>query len=411
MPFELITPLPWPRGLSFAGDSLYALCRGRPRGAGGPDPNIEDNAGAIFKIPTSGGAPELAYSPTSPPFKLWNRQLPRQVDIDTDRPYAGMVWHKASQNFFICCFSGIDKPTDSKSFQKNATDAVLRLNQSTSEWFEVERHDATVVPLNIRKQVPPNIDNRYFPSSPLSPPHRWDLPHGWLNGPDGLLVYGNALYVVGKDNHSLVRYDLSVLSGEPSLEHLPSTLLRKDSKEVLIAGRATELFDGPSSLATDGENLYIGMRSTDVVLGFPVNGPFKEGFIVAELPEGSEVIDIALSSFGNLFISTKKGKIWNCGKPNKDKPFTARTPKSASPVPPDSIPEFPPGSTPQIPPDSIPKNPVLFTSISVGRTAQLPGNGSNIVFDSEGTLYACCNANDGGIYRFVGADNKQQMTL
>ncbi|UJB73128.1 hypothetical protein HRE53_30930 (plasmid) [Acaryochloris sp. 'Moss Beach'] len=321
---------------------------------------------------------ELAYPSINPPFRLWSRQLPRALDIETDRPYAGMVWHKGSQNFIICCFSGIDKPTEEVSFRKNATDAVLRLDQRNGKWFEVERHNAEVVDETLRKSLTTSIPNIHFPSAE-------NLPRGWLNGPDGLLVYGDELYVVGKDNHSLIRYDLSMILDDPLLENLQSSLVRKDSKEVLISGNNLPLFDGPSSLATDGERLYIGMRTTNVVLAFPLNGPFDEAVIVAELPEGSEIIDIALSPSNKLFISTKLGKIWNTGIPNLNEPFRANFLNSFADLP--GLPDI----------------------NNFNGTTELPANGSNIVFDTEGTLYACCNFKDGGVYRFVRADDNLSL--
>ena len=358
---ELLASVLWPRGLCFAGGRLFALGRGRPRGAGGPDPDIADHAGSIFEVPLSGSGAVETHLPNDPPFHLWDRLLPIHSDIETDRPYAGLAWHEVSQNFLVCCFSGIDKPTSSVAFRKNSTDAVLRFDCRNGRWFEVERHDGTVVPEDLRRSLTTSIPNNYFPSNDSS------LPHGWVNGPDGLLVHDNDLFIVGKDNHSLVRYDLTPILSDPEYGHLPSVVLRKDSKDVLVDGSVAPMFDGPSALATDGTYLYVGLRTTDIVLGFPWAGPFDSAFLAATLPSGVELIDLAMSSGGELFVSSKRRKIWNAGVPD-------------------------PATT--------------YAATDSNVFAQLPGNGSNITFGDDGVLYACCNVDDGGIFHDTSGSRK-----
>ena len=47
--------------------------------------------------------------PTAPPFVLWDRTAtPPESDRATDRPYCGLRYHAASDNLFICGFSGVD---------------------------------------------------------------------------------------------------------------------------------------------------------------------------------------------------------------------------------------------------------------------------------------------------------------
>ena len=50
---RISTAVPWPRGLVFTDGKLFALARGRHRRAGGPDPAIEDMAGALFTVDPS----------------------------------------------------------------------------------------------------------------------------------------------------------------------------------------------------------------------------------------------------------------------------------------------------------------------------------------------------------------------
>lgn len=356
MTMELLASVPWPRGLCFAEGRLFTLGRGRPRGAGGPDPEICDQAGTIFEVSLSGNGAVETHAPCDPPFKLWDQSLPTYSDIETDRPYVGLVWHEPSKNFFICCFSGIDKPTSSLSFRKNATDAILRFDCRVGKWFEVERHDGSVVPEDLRReQTTAAIPNNFFPSSDSS------LPNGWINGPDGLLVHDDDLFVVGKDNPSLVRYDLKPILDNPEYAHLSSTVLRRDDKDITVEGVTSPLFDGPSALATDSSCLYVGLRTTNVVLGFSLTGAFDSAFLAAKLPQGSELIDLAMSPEGELFVSSKHEKIWNLGVPDPDQTYVA-------------------------------------TDANVYAT--LPGKASNIVIGDNDILYACCNANKGGVFQY-----------
>lgn len=349
-----LASIPWPRGLCFVGTTLYAIARGRPRGEGGPDPGIDDSAGWIYKLSLSGAASRI-YEPSPSVFRLWDRSIPIYSDIETDRPYASLVWHDESQSFYCCGFSGIDQPTPTIDFRKNATDAIFRFHRPTKQWFEVERHDASVVvdpPTDRSAPTTGAIDNRFYPSDTAT------RPQGWLNGPNGLLIHDSHLFAVGKDNHSIIRYDLTDARRHPTTStHLQGNVLRIDSRRVSVGGISKpKLFDSPSALATDGGSLYVGLRATNVVLRFPLSGRFDDSELVARVPDGYEIIDLVMSPTEELFVSTKVGKIWKVG----------------------------------------PTLPYVATDANV--YAALPGNGSNITIAADGTLFACCNDSGGAVY-------------
>lgn len=397
MHFELLASLPWPRGLAFADDKLYALCRGRPRGAGGPDP--EDRAGSLYEVPLDGAPVKLLAQPEDPPFRLWDPTVPKHEDIDTDRPYAGLAWHPRSRNFFICCFSGIDSPHGYGGFRKNATDGVLRFDLDASRWFTVERHTTShidsVTPNPRKKPRLEAMRNNFYPN-PGS-----DLPRGWLNGPNGLSVHGDELFVVGKDNHSVVRYDLSVLSNGSADRHeqgLPSDPYRltpdgrTGDTSVLIDEEYSELFDGPSSLVVSGKTIYIGLRSNNLVLAFVLGSDLRTARKVAQIPSESGLIDLAVAPSGALFASLKNGEVHRVSNPEA----AFADPQSLAGLTSQQL----YATMPKTQPEKL---------VAGGEVYQLDDNGSNIIFGPDGTLYACCNKDGGGIYQLSGADTPSNV--
>ncbi|MEM7039040.1 MAG: hypothetical protein AAF570_18820 [Bacteroidota bacterium] len=360
---EKLASVPWPRGLCFANGKLLALGRGRPRGAGGPHPSIDDRAGTIFEIETSTGNIREFISPTDPPFHFWNRKLPNYDDIETDRPYAGLAWDANTQNLFICGFSGIDKPSGAATaFRKNATDAVLRYDFRVGKWFEVERHDGSVVPELIRRSITLNIPNYHYPSSTGA------LPQGWLNGPNGLTVHGSTLFVAGIANHSLVAYDLSPLIKDPAQGYLQGKVLRKDTRRVTLDAGVRDAFDAPSAIAIRDTYVYVSLRTPNLVLRFPLSGDYSTARVIAQFPSGVGLIDMKFGKAGDLYVSSKRKRIWKVGKPDPDHPFQG----DASNV-----------------------------------YAELPGNCANIALGKEDRLYVCCNVDGGAIYRQIKQEKVQ----
>jgi hypothetical protein len=211
---RITTRPPFPRGLQIVDGELYVLCRGRVREYGGVSATVEDEAGTLYVVdlsiaePFAPGEPSPAVRdngrvvalPTAPPFKLWDRSAsPPTRDRETDRPYCGLTYHPGTQSFYLCAFSGVDKPEgEGSTFSKNLTDAILRYDMRTEKWYEVERHDIE------KGGLYPHHD-----------PARSAPPHGWLNGPDNCLAVGDWLYAVSKDNSLLVRYDLRALAADP----------------------------------------------------------------------------------------------------------------------------------------------------------------------------------------------------
>ncbi len=305
------TAVPFPRGLVLLDGKLYTLARGRVRSNGGVSAEVEDRAGSLWVVDPSVAGPAdgepteavkangaVMAEPTSPPFRLWDRgSVPVESDHQTDRPYCCMRYDPASKSFFIDAFSGIDlKAQPGKpAFVKNFTDAVLRYDTRSGQWSEVERHDPAAGP-----QYPSN--------DPKSDP----APHGWLKGPDNLLVVGRWLYVGGKDNSRVVRYDLSGYAADPHAPP-PGGVVAFDST-IDTAGAGPKEYLGPSAFAVDGGYFYAAYRTTGEVIRMPLNddGTLKKP-LVAELiarftpfdpatKATADITDITFDAKGRLYV-------------------------------------------------------------------------------------------------------------
>ena len=400
---RVTTAVPWPRGLVFADDELIALARGRHRNSGGVDRDIDDKHGTLFAIDpdvtelvvegeTAGEAVRANGRVFAEPGDVFNRYegvLEPADDFQMDRPYCTLIWDEVSRNFFICGYSGVDLP--GRKFRKNATDSVHRLDLRSGQWESVEMHDADVVPQERDRYV---VSNEYYPHHD---PQANAAPHGWLNGPDGGCVARDGLFVAAKDNHLVVRYDLTGIredaaagapGGEPVLG--PRVTLR------LPSGEQTEVEAlGPSAITYHGDYLYVGYRTSSVVLRYEldergelVQPPVAE--LVAlftpwdpQVRRSTNLIDMAFNAEGELFVScSSNGLIWKVGHPDPSHPFRGDTRDGRR----------------------ISAEPYLELTEHTGRA----GGVGNIVFDEEGRLYFCSGNYDtdsttlaGVIYRAV----------
>lgn len=341
---RVTTAVPWPRGLAFDEDGeLYAIARGRHRRAGGLDPDLQDDCGKLFSIDTKisevvlpgfGAGPgldrnrRLIAEPDPQVQNLYDKgDGPPLSDYEMDRPYCSLDYHAGSRSLFVCGFSGVDK-TDT-TFRKNATDAVLRYDLRTGEWSELERHDASVVPRDEQDGVVPN---QYYPHhDPESNP----APHGWLNGPDALCVVGDVLYAAGKDNHIVVAYDLSAYVDDPNAAPPGGRVVFQRDLLTRVGNELLELdLQGPSSLASDGEWLYVGFRTSSVVVRLPLDaggrvGERTYGELVAvfepwdpEAKRSANLIDIDLDSEGALYVAcSRSARIWRVEDPDPRRIF------------------------------------------------------------------------------------------
>lgn len=318
---RITTITPFPRGLVMHEGSLYVLCRGRVRGAGGVSAAVNDQAGTIYRVspnvtepitsPTVGEAVrengEVFAMPTDPPFQLWDRRaMPPDADRRTDRPYCTLRFHEPTKSFYLCAFSGIDKPKQAGqvSFSKNLNDGLLRYDLRTRKWYEVERH-AQAAGGNY-----PNHDPQFNPP-----------PHGWLNGPDNCLVVGNWLYAVSKDNNLLVRYDLRPLIDDPEAGCPPSEVVL--GEDVPMAGGGMQRFYGHSALAAHDGWLYVACRTSSVFFRVPLTAGGEVvkpvvGELVARFEpydpqthKSANVTDIDIDSHGRMYVvSAKPSRIY-----------------------------------------------------------------------------------------------------
>jgi hypothetical protein len=333
------TAVPFPRGLVLLDDQLYVLARGRVRESGGVDGGIDDRAGTIYRVDPSVAEPisravvsgpvrnngGVFAEPTEPPFKLFDRTaVPATRDRETDRPYCTLRYDPVSRNFFICAFSGIDKPEGGGSvFSKNTHDAVMRFDTRTKTWHDVERHHL-------------EAGGTYPHHDPSSHPP----PHGWLNGPDNCLVVGHWLYCVAKDNSLLMAYDLREIAESPRAGP-PDARWILDSN-LTIRGEGLGQFHGHSMLAERDGYLYIGYRTSSVIARIPLGEdklPLQP--IVGELiamfdpydprtKKSANLTDMAFGPDGDLYvISAQPARVYRF-RPDPVRVFDGRSGASSA---------------------------------------------------------------------------------
>ncbi|MGF1573246.1 MAG: hypothetical protein ACFCU1_09255 [Sumerlaeia bacterium] len=327
----------FPRGIVPLGQELVILSRGRVRSSGGVSADVQDNAGTLYTINPNvrqnASEPNVSQEvrengtplalPTAPPFRLWDvTSTPPWDDRETDRPYCVVRFHEASQNFFICAFSGVDKPRSAttaggRSFSKNLTDAILRYDLRNNTWFEVERHDIEAGGLY------PHNDPA------VSPP-----PHGWLNGPNNIHVQGNWLYGVGKDNSLLVRYNLAPLLQDSEAGALESEWIL--GSELPLTSGGSVLLEGHSALAWHNGYCYLGTRTNSVVVRFPMNEDGSipqpmQGELIAKFDpynhttgKSADITDITFDDSGNLYVLNAEPSRVHRFVPNPQSIYDAR---------------------------------------------------------------------------------------
>jgi hypothetical protein len=341
---RVTTAVPWGRGMAIADGELIVLSRGRHRGEGGVSQNLVDHAGTLWRIDPSVSEPvvpgawagdavrnnaEVFAAPTAPPFHLYDFSAPSDEDILMARPYCALAFDEASRNFFICAYSGAELPD---GFRKHATDAVYRYDLRDQRWHVVEQHDPDVVP---REAFGAVISNEYYPhhDPATNPP-----PHGWVNGADGCIAAGDYLYVPAKDNHVVVQYDLDGIRREPSAGPPASRPVLGATMIISHPGGEQEMeVLGPSGVAVHGDYLYIGYRTSSVVVRVRLrsdgdivresDGRVKGELIAVFEPwdagrkRSGNLYDIDMSASGDLFVSMgKEGKVWRIS-PDPARPF------------------------------------------------------------------------------------------
>ena len=318
------TGVPWPRGLAMVDGRLAVLARGRHRRQGGVDPAIVDRAGTLFWVDPAIAEPVVAGQPTgaavrtnatvlalpsAPPFQLYDPESGAPLrDTRMDRPYCTLVYDDASENLFLCGFSGVDLPF--ARFRKNASDSIHRFDLRKQTWGTVEARRPDELG---ESKLSYTVANRYYPHHD---PEANPAPHGWLNGANALCVVGNRLYAAGKDNHRIVAYDLDEIRSDP-LAGPPVSRPVLGSGYLLRHGEGTleaNLY-GPSGLEARDGWLYIGFRTSCVVIrvplddtGLPLPGAPGELLAVFEpwnstTRQSADVVDIKFSPSCLLYTS------------------------------------------------------------------------------------------------------------
>ena len=395
---RITTAVPWPRGVEWVDGELVVLARGRHRNAGGVDASIPDTPGCLYRVDpgiaepivpgqraslaVQSNATTLARAQDSP-FHLYDGSVEPIEDTLMDRPYCTLIYDAPSKNFFICGFSGVDLPQ--RRFRKNASDSIHRFDLRDREWHPVEMHDGRVVP---EAELGYVVSNAHYPHHD---PATNAPPHGWLNGPDGGCVAGRYLYCVSKDNHRVVQYDLAGIRSDPSAGPPASRPVLGPRVRVRHPGGEREMeVLGPSAVAVHGGYMYVGYRTSSVVLRFPLGA---EGELLvdgggeliavfepwsAETERSANLIDIAFDSQGELYVScAEEGGIWKVGRPDPARPFYGDDASERA--------------------TSAP----LYVDLAA-HTGEKTGCG-NITFDDQDRLYICVGNYDSDDARIAGA--------
>jgi hypothetical protein len=390
---RVTTAIPWGRGMATVDGHLFVLSRGRHRSEGGVDQSVVDRAGTLWRVDTSkiervipgewaGQAVRNNVSvlaePTSPPFYLYTYEDAAENDILMGRPYCSLAFDEASRNLFICAYSGAEL---SAGFRKHGTDAIYRYDLRDSNWHVVEQHDPNVVP---REELKAVIPNNYYPHHN---PKKNDPPHGWLNGPDGCAVVGDFLYATAKDNHMVVQYDLDGIRRHPDAGPPESRPVIQETMIIRYPDGEKEMeILGPSSVAVHDDYLYLGFRTSSIVVRVPLdddgdivrtrNGKVRGDLIAvfepwdAEKKRSGNLYDIAMSPDGDLFVSMgQEGKVWRI-TPDPARPFYGHDQTER------------PTTTP----------PFLNMTELVGRKTGC----NNVFVDESGYLYVSSRSNDTG---------------
>jgi hypothetical protein len=258
-----------------------------------------------------------------------------------NRPFCTMVYDAPSQNLVFCAYSGVDLPANGgPTFRKNATDALFRYDLRTRAWGVVEQHRADVVPQAEQGQW---ISNEYYPHHD---PAQNAPPHGLLNGPNGCCVAGRWLYAVGKDNHTLARYDLAPIRQDPASGPPPAEAVIGEFVDVRIDGRVQTIpVQGHSAVTAHGGWLYLGSRTSSLVLRFPIT---PDGDLVrpivgelvaefepysAETKRSADLWDMVVNERGELFVSvSREGRVWRF-QPDPRVPFDGNDKRKDGPTP------------------------------------------------------------------------------
>jgi sugar lactone lactonase YvrE len=333
---RVTTMAPFPRGLAMVDETLYVLCRGRVRGAGGVTAEIDDQAGTIYAVDPRVAEPfdagpvgdavrsngSILARPVAPPFRLWDRAAePPERDRLTDRPYCTLRWHAPTHSFYICAFSGVDLPQsadDPVAFSKNHTDAVLRFDLRTRRWSEIERHRA-------------DAGWRY----PHGAPPRTPPPHGLLKGPDNCLPLGSWLYAVAKDNSVLARYDLRSIERSPDAPAPAGEIVLRDT--VSIRGAGDRQLLGQSGLAYHDGWLYVAYRTSSVIVRLRLDGSFDpvrpiEAEMIARFDpwepatgHSADLTDLTIDERGRLYVVSAQPARVHRFTPDPDRVYDGRT--------------------------------------------------------------------------------------
>ncbi len=344
---RISTVVPWPRGIVAFGEKVIVLARGRHRSGGGVPTEFDDQGGNLFLLDPQVSEPvipgetageavrrngRVLAQATRPPFYPHDFADPPEENTRMTRPYCGLNFDPVSRNIILCAFSGAELD-GGRRFRKHATDSLLRFDLRDQQWRIIDQHDPESVPEDALGGA---ISNEYYPHHD---PRENAPPHGWLNGPTGCTVVGRYLYAASKDNHLVVQYDLDEIrenpeagppNGRPVLG--PHLRFRLPDGDGGIQQRDLEVL-GSCTVASDGEHLYVGSRTSSIVYRVPIDEhgdviPGEPAELIAvfepwcvERGRSGDMFDMVFDAEGNLYVAmARAGRVWRI-TPDPAKPF------------------------------------------------------------------------------------------
>lgn len=347
--------VPWPRGIAWVDGKLLVVARGRHRNYGGPAPEVQDLEATLFEIDpqirevfdkdTPAGEAvrnngRVLAEPDPAVVKLYDRSKPILDNWSMQRPFCTMKYDEASRNLIFCAYSGVDLSGQGATFRKNATDALLRYDLRSKAWGVIELHDEAVVP---REAQGAWISNEYYPHHD---PEKNPPPHGWLNGPNGCHVVGHWLYAVGKDNHTLARYDLRPIRRDPEAGPAPSEFVLGQEVDLRIEGKVQRFpLEGHSAVTSLDGYLYLATRTNSLVVRFPIDADGDlvrpiVGELIAELEpysnekkRSADLWEMVAGPDGSLVLTASRdGLVWRF-HPDPKVVFDGNNRREGSPTP------------------------------------------------------------------------------
>jgi hypothetical protein len=170
------------------------------------------------------------------------------------------------------------------------------------------------------------------------------------NGACGAAIAGRYLYLCGKDNTSLVQYDLDEIrknpdAGAANARYIWHRASPKDDVFIQTRNHGNMYVEGTCGAIAHGGYLYVTFRTTSQLIRIPIdkNGDVVRPIVAEYLAQfdpydnvlyggSADIFDIAVNSKGEIFVSCNaRGSAWrirpdpskvmDCTKNSKETPY------------------------------------------------------------------------------------------